>query len=91
MVIFEQDLKNVTVAFQNREDGNIFKLELPYKEIHDNVLVDTARPELGKCSLFIPLRSVPRVFEAVGKIIVALRNCLLKTNKKQTNKQTKEL
>ena len=66
MVIFEHDLKNVTVAFQNREEGNIFKLEFPYKEIHDCVLVDTARPGAGKCTMFIPLRSVPHVLEAEG-------------------------
>ena len=72
MVIFEHDLKNVTVAFQNQEEGNIYKLEFPYKEIHDFVLVDTARPRASTSTLFIPLRSVPKVLQAEGKIYANL-------------------
>jgi hypothetical protein len=78
MAIFEHDLKNVTVAFQNREEGNIFKLEFPYKEIHDCILVDTARPGVGKCTVFIPLRSIPRVLEAEGKVRSKEENIVVK-------------
>jgi hypothetical protein len=81
MVIFEHDLKNVTVAFQNREEGNIFKLEFPYKEIHDCVLVDTARPGPGNCTMFIPLRSVPRVLEAEGETRSEPENILFNNSK----------
>lgn len=68
MVIFEHDLKNVTVAFQNQAEGNIYKLEFPYKEIHDFVLVDTSRPRVDTTTMFIPLRSVPKVLQAEGKL-----------------------
>ena len=79
MVIFEHDLKNVTVAFQNQEGGNIYKLEFPYKEIHDFVLVDTSRPRTGTSTMFIPLRSVPKVLQAEGKLfaVSGLLKCYL--------------
>ena len=64
MAIFEHDLKNITLAFQDHSEGGIFKVEFQYKEIQDYILLDTARPGASTCNLFVPLRSVPRVFEA---------------------------
>ena len=85
MVIFEHDLKNVTVAFQNREEGNIFKIEFPYKDIQDCVLVDTARPGAGKSTMFIPLRSVPRVLEAEGEAQSKQENIEFNNTKEQVD------